>query len=115
MDVQKVIFMLKAQDMDRAVVFYKDVMGLEVRSQSSVWSELVHGDATVALHGGGDGEHTPTGLGFTVADIEAACQEVARGGGRVVKAPLARPGEPIKLAQVADSEGNGFSLTQEVG
>lgn len=114
MDVQKVIFMLKAQDMDRAVAFYKDVMGLEVRSQSPGWSELGYGDTTVALHGGGDVEYRPTGLGFTVADIEGACQEVARGGGRVVKAPSDREGEPIKLAQVADPEGNGFSLTQEL-
>ena len=51
MDVQKVIFMLKTQDMDRAVMFYKDVIGLEVKSQSAGWSELAYGDATVALHG----------------------------------------------------------------
>lgn len=115
MDVHKVIFMLKAQDMDRAVAFYKDIIGLEVKSQSAGWSELGYGDTTVALHGGGDVEYMPTGLGFTVADIDTACQEIARGGGRVVKPPKARPGEPIKLAQVADSEGNGFSLTQELG
>ena len=114
MDVQKVIFMLKAQDMNRAVLFYKDVMGLEVRNQSPGWSELGYGDATVALHGGGDVEYKPTGLGFIVADIDDACQEVARGGGSVLRAPADREGEQIKLAQVADPEGNGFSLTQEL-
>ena len=60
-------------------------------------------------------EYRPTGLGFTVADIDTACQEIARGGGRVVAAPSDRPGEPIKLARLADPEGNGFSLTQDLG
>ena len=31
MDIQKVVFMLMAQDMDRAIALYSDVIGLEVR------------------------------------------------------------------------------------
>ena len=72
MDIQKVVFMLMAQDMDRAVAFYTDVMGLKVNYQSPDRTELAYGDAGVALHGGSDGEFRATGLGFTVADVEAA-------------------------------------------
>ena len=115
MDIKKTVFMLMAQDMDRAIAFYKDVIGLEVRYRSSDWTELGHGDVAVALHGGGNGEFKPTGLGFTVTDVDAACQEVRDGGGKVVSGPSERPGEPIVLARLADTEGNGFELAQDVG
>lgn len=114
MDIQKVVFMLMAQDMDRAIALYSDVIGLEVRYRSPNWTEMAYGDAVVALHGGGDGEVKSTGLGFTVADIEAACREVSAGGGKVMSGPSERPGEPIMLAHLADTEGNGFELAQEV-
>ena len=35
-DIQKVVFMLMAQDMARAIAFYVDVIGLEVRFDSLV-------------------------------------------------------------------------------
>jgi predicted enzyme related to lactoylglutathione lyase len=110
-NIESVNYML----MDRAVAFYRDVMGLEVRSQSPMWSEFAYGDAVVALHGGGQGDFNETGLSIQVSDIESACAEVKAGGGQIRKAPESRPSEPIKLAELTDSEGNGFSLTQYVG
>ena len=112
MDVQRVYFMLMAQNMDRAVAFYSGAMGLDVKLHTPNWSELGSDDAVIALHAGGDGEYRMTGLGFGVADAEAACRAVAAGGGRVIEPPVVREGEGIILAQVADSEGNGFSLSQ---
>ena len=38
--------MLMAQDMDRAVAFYRNVVGLKVNSLSPMWSELAHVEAT---------------------------------------------------------------------
>jgi len=99
------------QDMDRAVAFYRDVVGLKVNSQSPMWSELTHGDAVVALHGGGNGDFNPT----QVSDIESACAEIETGGGLIRKAPENRPGGPIKLAELADPEGNGFMMSAYVG
>lgn len=115
MQVETVKFMLMAQDMDRAVAFYRDVVGLSVRFASSHWTELTHGDAVVALHGGGSGEFVETGLSLQVADADAACDTVAAGGGTVRNAPEQRESEPIRLARVTDTEGNGFMITQYVG
>ncbi len=115
MKIDRVTYMLMAQDMGRAVAFYRDVIGLELRSQSPMWSELAFGDATVALHGGGSGEFQKTGLSFQVSDIGAACDEVRSGGGRVVSGPEDRAGEGIRLAELSDPEGNGFMLSQYVG
>ena len=114
MKVEGVTYMLMAQDMDRAVAFYRDVIGLELRFSSPMWSELTFGDAVVALHGGGSGEQNTTGLSFQVEDLNSAVREIERGGGRVTREPEDRPGEPIRLAEVVDTEGNAFSLTEMV-
>ena len=111
MKVTKTYFMLRVKDMDRAVAFYRDVFQLDVRFASPDWSELTWRDATLALHGGG-GRGVASGLGFEVDDLERACHEVKAAGGRVLKPPRDRPGEPIRLAEVADPEGNQFSLAQ---
>ena len=113
MDIQRVVFVLMAQEMDRAIAFYRDVIGLELRLQAGDdWAELGGGDAAVALHGGGNAEYRPTGLAFTVSDVAAACEEVRGGGGRIMRDPEERAGEGIILAHLADSEGNGFQLVQ---
>lgn len=114
MDVQKIYFMVMVQDMDRAVAFYNSVIGLDVKLHSRNWSELGNDDAVIALHSGGNGECRLTGLGFTVADVAAACEEVSASGGRIINPPEGRVGEGIILARVADPEGIGISLTQRV-
>ena len=105
-------FMLSAQDMDRAVAFYRDVIGLKLRESSPWWSELAYGTAIIALHGGGSGEFRRTGLSFTVDDIEAACDAVAQGGGGIRSGPEDRGDEGIYLAELTDPEGNGFMMSQ---
>ncbi len=115
MNIENVKFILMVQDMERAVRFYSGVIGLDKKFQSPMWSELAFGDAIVALHGGGKGEFRETGLSFQVANLDAACKEVEAGGGKVRMKPEARKGEPIKLARLVDTEGNGFDLAQNVG
>ena len=114
MKIQNVKFMLMAQDMDRGVAFY-EALGLRATTTSPYWSELVHGDAIVALHGGGSGEHTQTGLGMQVDDLEAAVAVVRGAGGTVVREPYPAEGVTLLLAELRDPEGNGFTLSQWTG
>ena len=114
MEVVKVVFMLMAQDMERAISFYQDVIGLPLKLNVGGWVELGRDDAVVALHAGGDGKPRSTGLGFTVTDIAAACEEVCAAGGSINHPPEARPGEGIILAVAVDTEGNSFNLTQNL-
>jgi len=111
-DVQSIKYMLMVQDMERAIRFYRDVVGLDVKFESREWTELAYGDTVIALHGGGTGAVHTTGLSIQVRDIGAACQEVEAGSGRIASSPKERPGEPIILAEVIDTEGNVFSLTE---
>ena len=97
--------------MARAVGFYRGALGLEVKVQSSGWSELAWGDAIVALHAGGTGAYKETGL----SDIEAVCKKVVEHGAQMRSGPSGRPSEPIRLAEVTDPEGNGFVISQDIG
>ena len=106
-------FLISAQDMRRAIQFYRDTIGLEVTLSSPYWSELCFGTAVIALHGGGTGEFRATGLSFTVDDIHHACKAVFEGGGTVRSGPEDRGDEGIYLAELTDTEGNGFMMSQD--
>lgn len=115
MPVQKVKYMLLAQDMDRAVKFYSSVFGFQQGFVSEHWSELLFGDATIAFHGGGDGTPNATGLSIQVDDATATAAAITQAGGTILEHPAQREGEPIKLGTFRDSEGNEVMLTEWVG
>ena len=105
-------FLISAVRMDRAVAFYRDVIGLEVQVSSAYWSELTIGSAIIALHGGGDGSFRATGLSFTVNDIYVACKAIVEGGGSIRSEPEDRGDEGIYLAMLTDTENNGIMVSQ---
>jgi predicted enzyme related to lactoylglutathione lyase len=115
MKLEKIKYLILAQDMDRALQFYAKVFGLTASEQSEWWSELNFGDTIVALHGGGDGTPNRTDLSFQVDNIVAASRIIRENGGRIVAEPEKRDGEPIVLATFADTENNQVMLTQWVG
>lgn len=115
MKPQKVKFMIMAADMKRAVAFYRDVIGLEEIFVSDYWTELRHGDAIVALHGGHDGTRNPTGLSFQYEDVLAMAEKVRLAGATILQPPEQREGEPILLGVFRDAEGNEVFITQYVG
>jgi predicted enzyme related to lactoylglutathione lyase len=96
--------------MDRAVSFYRDVVGLTVEFHSPFWSELRWREATIALHGGGTGERRDSWLGFHVTDLDAAVAEVEAAGGRRGNE---RSEGGARLVEVVDPEGNAFTLGQD--
>ena len=104
-----------AQDMDRAVGFYRDTMGFEESFVTPHWSELCFGDAVLGLHGGGNGSRHPTCLSIQYEDVKQAFASALQAGATAVQPPEAREGEPILLASLADPEGNVVMLTQYVG
>ena len=115
MEIRSVKYLLMVQDMERAIKFYRDVIGLELRSESSMWSEMGFGSAIIALHGGGSGVVNDTGLNIEVADLDTACAEIVSGGGKVSSGPEDRAGESIRLARLVDTEGNSFGMAEQTG
>jgi len=62
-------------DMEKAVKFYHDVLGLEVKFESPGWSEFVAGETTLELQPAGKVE-----LGFTVADVDVFYRDMSAKG-----------------------------------
>src|SRR6476661_1446380 len=104
--------MLMVAEMDRAVRFYADAFAATVALHTPYWSELVVAGATVALHPGRTGGDIDTGLGFEVDDLDAALETATILGGRLTESPKDRPDEGIRIAQLADSEGNIMSVAE---
>ena len=103
-----------AVDVAKTAGFYRRALGLVLRSESPSWTELSADGGTVALHDGGAKAATETHLGFEVDDIEAACKAVTTSGGKIVTPPQPRSDEGITLATAVDTEGNRFSIAQEM-
>jgi lactoylglutathione lyase len=97
-------------DMDRAVKFYRDVLGLPLKFQSPEWSEFSTGETTLALHRASD--KNPAGkveIGFGVPDLAAFHDEMK---GKGVKFPMPPQKQDFggMLAQFEDSEGAFVSV-----
>jgi predicted enzyme related to lactoylglutathione lyase len=64
----------------------------------------------IALHP--SGSETRTGLGFEVRDLDAALQRATEVGGRITSPPRNRPEERIRVAELADTEGNLITVAE---
>ena len=98
-------------DMDRAVRFYQDVIGLPLKFQSSGWSEFATGETTLALHPAS--EKNPAGkveMGFSVPDLQKFHAEM-QGKGVRFPIPPAKQDFGGMLAQFVDSEGTHVSVS----
>jgi lactoylglutathione lyase len=97
-------------DMNRAVKFYRDVLGLQLKFESPGWSEFVTGETTLALHPAS--EKNPAGtmeLGFRVPDIQKFHQEMSAKGVHFSMPPTKQDFGGL-LAQFVDSEGGHCSV-----
>ena len=100
-------------DMDRAVAFYRDSMGLSLKFASPSWSEFATGETTLALHPASPANPAGTvELGFTVSDIQQFYQDKSRAGMRFTMPPMKQDFGGL-LAQFEDSEGARCSVSGE--
>ena len=113
MQVEKLKYIIWAQDMSRAIAFYRDVFDGEVVRESEIMGEVVIAGSTIGIHSGGEGKRTWTGLSFQVPDLFAACDALRAAGGQVLREPVDTPEEPAHLAMCADPEGNEIMLTKK--
>jgi len=104
-------------DMDRAVSFYRDVLGLRlVRRDEDTWAEFDSGGRRLALHSVGEGQPmTPGGATavFSVDDLDRAKAELSSRG---VK--FGHEGDVAGFARFAsflDPEGNTVQLIEYEG
>jgi lactoylglutathione lyase len=92
-------------DMDRAVKFYRDVVGLPLKFESPGWSEFATGETSFALHPASEKNRAGSyDVGFTVKDLEQFYQEMQTKGVKFSMPPTKQDFGGF-LAQFLDSEG----------
>jgi extradiol dioxygenase family protein len=85
--VDKTYVMLMVADMTRAMRFYTDAFAVNVGISSPYWSEFTVAGTNIALHPGGSGSETRTGLGSS--DAHRRCLATGHRGGRPHHQPTA--------------------------
>lgn len=108
---------LYVQNMDAQVSFYRDVLGLEVKTpqgvpnfESTYWVELDTGCCTLALHAGGQrrlGDDAPK-IVFRVADVSVTRNELLRKD--VPMGEIRSPAPGVSVCDGLDPEGFRFSI-----
>lgn len=107
-------------DMARSVAFYRDTLGLPLRFESPHWSELVTGEATLALHAsphgvaGNDPRNLPAGCcrpGLAVPDLDAFHRRMLEQQVPCIQEPQDQFG--TRIAQYLDPDGLGISVSEE--
>jgi lactoylglutathione lyase len=111
MRVEKFKYIIWAKDLPELIQFYQRVFAAEVVHQSEVMAECLISGGLLAIHGGGKGERTWTGLTFQVDKIFEACELIREAGGAVSRPPIDTPEEPAHLAMCVDPSGNEFMVT----
>jgi catechol 2,3-dioxygenase-like lactoylglutathione lyase family enzyme len=108
--VRLVEVVLYVRDMERAIRFYRDTLGLELDVASEAWTTFRTGECTLALHATerrepGMGEPDPT---FVVSD--AAAERARLAGAGVDVTELREPVAGLSVFDARDPDGNRFSV-----
>jgi methylmalonyl-CoA/ethylmalonyl-CoA epimerase len=108
---------MRAHDLDRAIAFYHDILGLELLSRHEGMAFVLAGSVRImlALPSGPEFDHPGSILYFDCQDIDVECGTLGRLGVEVLREPFVAHREDdheFWLAFFRDSEGNTLGLTQ---
>jgi catechol 2,3-dioxygenase-like lactoylglutathione lyase family enzyme len=99
------------KNMDEAVAYYRDTLGLPLKFQSPEWSEFATGQTVLALHAGSENHPPGTAqLGWGVADIDAF-YEAMKAKGVKFTLPPTRQDFGGTLAAFLDADGAECSVS----
>ena len=108
-------------DMDHAVLFYRDVLGLPLKFESPEWTEFATDGATLALHSSEGPEpvkdnpqHVPAGRcrpGFCVPDLDEFHKKMVEKAVPCAQEPKEVFG--VRIAQYVDPDGLAISVSEE--
>ena len=97
-------------DMDKAVAFHRDTLGLPLKFQSPEWSEFATGDTTLALHSATPEKAAGSvELGFASDDLGGFYAQRDSLGVDFTRPPTEMHG--MHIAQVRDPDGADTSIS----
>jgi catechol 2,3-dioxygenase-like lactoylglutathione lyase family enzyme len=100
-------------DMDRAVTFYRDMLGLPLLYRTGDdWAQFDAGPVQLGLHGSGQGEHRPGGtLAFRVDDLDSSRAALTARGLSFTPEGGGEGREP-RFVEFLDPDGNVLGLLE---
>jgi uncharacterized glyoxalase superfamily protein PhnB len=110
----KLTYVIKfVENMNRAVKFYRDDLGLPLKCESPGWSEFATGETTLALHPASEKSRAGSAeLGFSAPDLQNFYQRMSAKGIQFSMPPKKQDFGGV-LAQFIDSEGGRCSVSGE--
>jgi lactoylglutathione lyase len=116
--------------MEKSLVFYKDILGLPIKSQSEDWTEFFTNGTILALHPAENKTKLKTGIsilvGFMVNDLETNVKKLKENKVKFYKEPKHEPfgkhaiiedpdGHLISIAEINTQPTEGFDLLGLIG
>src|SRR5437868_11976124 len=101
----RLVYVIKfVSDMDTAIAFHRDQLGIAVKFASPFWTEMATGDTTLALHpASADNPAGSVQIGYRVEDVDAFYAEKSAAGLEFIQPPTMMHG--TKIAALRDCEG----------
>jgi catechol 2,3-dioxygenase-like lactoylglutathione lyase family enzyme len=116
--------------MEKSLVFYKDILGLPIKSQSEAWTEFFVNGTVLALHPAENKTKLKTGIsiliGFMVSDLETNVKKLKENKVKFFKEAKEEPfgkhaiiedpdGHLISIAEINTEPTEGFDLIGLIG
>ena len=121
---------LLVSNMEKSIRFYRDTLGLPLKTKSKDWTEFYSSNTVLALHPARKKNNLKTGsgmlIGFEVSDLDATVKILKRKRVKFFKTPKEEPfgkhaiiqdpdGHLISLAEIKEKPTEGFDLLGLIG
>jgi catechol 2,3-dioxygenase-like lactoylglutathione lyase family enzyme len=121
---------LLVSNMDKSIRFYKDTLGIPIKTQSKDWTEFFNKDTVLALHPARKKSGIKTGpgmlVGFEVSDFEGTIATLKAKKVKFFKKPKEEPfgkhaiiqdpdGHLVSIAEIEEKSAEGFDLLGMIG
>jgi len=113
-----ILVQMRVSDLDKAIGFYRDVLGFELllRSEALQWAELGFGPGNIKIGIGAGGEVKGSGsvsLNIGVRSLDEARSRLEQRGLKFSGPTITIP-DKVKLADFTDLDGNRIRLAESL-
>ena len=121
---------LLVSNMDKSIRFYRDTLGIPIKTKSKDWTEFFNKDTVLALHPAKKKSSIKTGsgmlVGFEVGDFDSTVQTLKQKKVKFFKKPKDEPfgkhaiirdpdGHLVSIAEIKEKAAEGFDLLGLIG
>ncbi|HKZ62526.1 MAG TPA: VOC family protein [Nitrososphaera sp.] len=121
---------LLVSNMEKSTKFYRDTLGLPIKTKSKDWTEFFNKDTVLALHPAKKKSKIKAGpgmlVGFEVSDLDSTVKNLKEKKVRFFKKPKEEPfgkhaiiqdpdGHLVSIAEIKEKSAEGFDLLGLIG